>query len=189
MFALTRDLGNSLAYEAYQYEIGMWTDQEQNQLYFYCSCDKWRIQRKHSIILRIKISKTFVGNWEFVGELNFDGKYTLMSPCGRYFSSLEIVPEFTDLNICYQQLIFRQINVKTLKYETFKISGWILGKFILAHLFLGIDSQLLGEINNARFHYTKNWGVFLILQCYQKQISHDEENDSIFHFCINEVRY
>lgn len=189
MIALTRDLGNPLTFQGYQHGIGVWTDRKQNQSYFYCSYDEWNPSPLHSVVFRVKINEQSVGKWEFVGKLDFNSKYATTSPCGKYFWSLEFSTSNFNRQVARELLTFRQIDPKTLEYESFQMTGLILEYFSLYILILGLDPQTLGtSLDTVRFQFTQNWGVFLIVQCRDR--SNDElykDKDAIFRFHINEV--
>jgi hypothetical protein len=105
--------------DEYQYGIGLRTDGQQS--YFYCcsfsSTTKYVYETVSSAIFRLKISGQlyFSNDWEFVGKVDFLCQNNTITPCGKYFWSIEK----TD----HSQLIFRLVNIKTLEYEIFETTG------------------------------------------------------------------
>jgi hypothetical protein len=106
--------------DEYQYGIGLFTDGQQS--YFYC-CSSPTLhyvrETASSAIFRLKISGQlyFSNNWEFVGKVDFLCQNNTISPCGKYFWSIE--KKKPDR----WQFIFRLVNIKTLEYEIFETTG------------------------------------------------------------------
>jgi hypothetical protein len=104
----------------YQYGIGLCIDGQHS--YFYCCTSStlhYTCETAHSDIFRLKINGQlyYSNDWEFVGKVDFLCQNNTISPCGKYFWSIE--EKKTDR----WQLIFRLVNIKTLEYEKFETTG------------------------------------------------------------------
>lgn len=140
MLVLTQPFDIPPSFETNQYGIGLWTNIQQGQSYFYCAStlDDYHHPRS-SAIFRININEQLSSGWEFVGKVDFPCRNNTISSCGRHFWSVDISP-YPRIGLPYQlvprQLILRKVDPKTLEYEVFQVSGRV---FLLARGILLFD--------------------------------------------------
>lgn len=131
MFLFKNQLDLPPSFENRLFEIGVWTDNQQNQSYFYCS--SIRIPKINHVLLSptdsaiFRISVESTEKWEFIGRVDFLFKSATTSPDGNYFWSIEPVHHGRHAST----LIFREIEIRTLKYEVFKVDGNCFGCILI----------------------------------------------------------
>lgn len=119
MYVLTTQIDAPDPSKLDQYGMGVWMDIQRKQSYFYFSTTLNVSRLLPFTIYRLNISSQTSGNWELVGEVDFTCHNVTVSPCKQYFWAMEVHPR-------RRNLVFRQINPKTLEYETFGVSDRFL---------------------------------------------------------------
>lgn len=188
MFLLTRDFDVAPLFADIRYGLGVWTDIQQNESYYYCSSiEGCGIP---GVVLPIKQSAVFRFNtnylkkWEFVGRVDFFFKNATISLCGNYFWSVNIIHHYNPRSV---SIILRKIEIRTLKYEVFQVQGWLLYEFFENHETLGLDPNII-DIRHYQLYFIQNFGSYLfIYQLCHPDEHHAEQTDVIFKIHVNEV--
>lgn len=156
MFALTEQFGvPTFDLDDYQYAIGVWKDNRQEQAYFYCVSTRQHYEPPCSRIFRFNLDVSN-GCWETVGKVNFFCRHAAISPCGYFIWSMEL------LQFHPQQLIFRQINPETLVYEEFEASGKRILASIERTLIFRVGSDFGRRVARHMFPIYSNFWQFFV---------------------------
>lgn len=142
MFLLTEPLSSALLYRRiFHNGLCFWSEPHTGRTFFYCACDD-AIDNpaKPPFIFRFDICEPSP-KWHFIGQLDFFCVDADVSPCGRYFWSMEVFPQYQQT--VPVQLIFRQINPNNLKYTKFTVTPAGKNTFICPsqHFLYRIGSQ------------------------------------------------
>lgn len=122
MLVLTKPLGIPPSFEELNHGIGLWTDRQQKQSYFYCASTRGTRPATNSVIFRLNINDNVLCDWEFVGKVDFLCENNTISPCGEYFWSMEDCRDYMT-QAGQEKMLLRQIDPRTLKYEVFQLPG------------------------------------------------------------------
>lgn len=121
MLLLTERIPAALFYKCIDHTgLGFWYEPQTKRTFFYCVCRNITIDPiKPSFTFRTDIHAPSP-QWEFVGQVDFWWRNASVSPCGRYFWSMEFVQRWTGNGPA--QLEFHQINPKTLQFTKFDVT-------------------------------------------------------------------
>ncbi|KAI6231591.1 hypothetical protein M3Y95_00398100 [Aphelenchoides besseyi] len=130
--------------------LGFYTETETQRLYYYFSVgayeEKWKIYR-------FAVDKEPL-EWEFVGDLDIKIKNVCVSPCGRYFWSIQITRD--NYARFPKSLFFRQVDIRTLDYIEFETPALTYE-----------DGSPVG-IRSLRFQHTTHNTFLFFHVCYSK---------------------
>lgn len=116
MFASTKIIDPVLSNGNYHYGLGYWTDEQEDQIYFYVSIPTFPRHGKHySTIFRLDINQ-HLSTWELVGKVDFVCRSATLTQCGTCFWSV-VIDHNERING------FWRVNLKTLHCEEFEAIG------------------------------------------------------------------